>query len=91
MKRIARGIKRRLTPYEAQRGYVFLTRDRKLGEVLDKDCFELDFCGRLFADRRIDKFGRFQVPRAVVQGVPSDAVVAIEIVNRGLIRVEVVA
>jgi len=87
--RIARGIVRPLTRYEAQRGYIYLTRDRRLSEVLDTERFDLDFCGKLFPNRRIDKWGRFQASTTAIRAVPSGARVSISIADRRMVRIEI--
>jgi len=89
-KRIASGIVRPFTRSEAKRGYVYFSRDQRLGEVLDVDCFALDFCGQMFPNRRMDRWGRFQASTSAIQAVPSEASVSLSIVNRQLVRIEIV-
>lgn len=81
---------RRLSPSEAERGYIYLSTDKRLREVLDTECFHLDFCGKRFANRRIDKWGRLQASTTAIRAVPSHARVSISIVDRSMVRVEVV-
>lgn len=67
---------------------MYLTRDRRLAEVLDTDSFDVDFCGQVYVNRKIDKFGRFQVPTAALRKLDPDSVILISVVSRRLIRVE---
>lgn len=87
---VERKVVRPLTPSEIERGYMYLSTDKRLSDVLDTERFDLDFCGKLFVNRRIDKWGRFQASTTAIRAVPSDARVSISIADRRTVRVEIV-
>lgn len=64
-----------------------MTSDRRLGEVLSVECFQVDFCGVRIEGRRIDKFGRFQVPCRMLRAIPETAALSISIPSPDLIVV----
>lgn len=66
---------------------MYLTSDRRLAEVLSVERFDVDFCGARLKDRRIDKFGRFQVPCRMLRSLPESASLLISITSRDLISV----
>lgn len=63
VKWVREGIERKLTKHEFARGYIFLTRDVNLNDVLDVDDFTVEVDGERFPHRHVGKWGRFGVPR----------------------------
>jgi hypothetical protein len=67
--RLRNGFVRCLTPHELRRGYVFVSNDRRLAEVLEANDFEVEIAGQTFPRRRLDVSGRFHVPRKVLENI----------------------
>lgn len=67
--RLRNGFVRCLTPHELNRGYVFVSNDKRLTEVLDTKDFEVDVEGQTFTKRRLDVSGRFHVPRKILENI----------------------
>ncbi|NTU70981.1 MAG: hypothetical protein HGB10_04055 [Coriobacteriia bacterium] len=86
IRRIQMGTTRNVWASELRRGYLFFTRDRRVTELLDEQ-FDVDFLGHRLAGRRIDKYGRFQVPCRVLRSIEAGAPIRFEAVNRSLLRV----
>ena len=88
MRRISAGIVRPLTRFEVERGYFYLSRDRRLREILAVDDFDLDFCGTSVRSRHIDRYGRFQIPRDLMKEVPEGQLLAVTLPSRRLLRIQ---
>jgi hypothetical protein len=56
------GYKRRITPTEARRGYVFISKDTAIKEVIGDKKVELFIDGISYGHRTLDKSGRI-IPR----------------------------
>lgn len=69
VRKLQSGFSRRLTPHELDRGYVFVSKDKHLVEVLEIKGFEVELNGETFPNRRLDVSGRFSVPRRVLQAI----------------------
>lgn len=67
--RLQNGFVRCLTPHEIRRGYIFVSNDKQLGQVLDTEGFEAEIAGQAFPNRRLDVSGRFHVPRRVLEHI----------------------
>lgn len=85
IRRVARGITRPLSKSEIDRGYVFLTWDRRIGELLEVDSFSVDWLGVQLECRRLNR-GRFQVPRSLVSGLEGVSL-RMQVVDRETVRV----
>ncbi len=61
-KRLRAGVRRPLTPHEWRRGYVYVSQDPTLEEILDTQCFTVVVAGKAIPNRRTDVSGRVHIP-----------------------------
>jgi hypothetical protein len=67
--RLMRGFTKRLNVHELARGYVFLTRDPSLEEILNTRSFDVVVDGQRISDRSLDAYGRFWLPRQIMKNI----------------------
>ena len=60
-----KGITRALTLHEIARGYIYVSQDRKLKEILDTTEFTVRIGNTKLENKRIDVSGRVHVPRSL--------------------------
>lgn len=65
--RLIAGFTKKLNVHEVARGYIFLTRDPSLTDILRLDNFDVIFDGARIKDRSIDAYGRFWLPRETLK------------------------
>lgn len=70
IKKLSAGIERALTAHEFARGYVFISLDRDLNDILNVDDFTATVDGVDFPGRRISSSGRVAIPRSFLNGRP---------------------
>ncbi len=85
-KRLAIGVRRALTQHELIRGYVFVSKDKDLNEVLNTSSFILKLGEKSFPNRRIDVSGRVHVLRTELSAF-SDGYVSIRIVSQDVLSI----
>lgn len=88
VRRLQSGFDRYLTPHELKRGYVFVSNDKHLSEILDVRAFDVDITGQTFRGRRLDVSGRFHVPRRVLQDIGTLQRLRFSLTSRQGLRVE---
>lgn len=64
--RLREGYIKHLSVSEVKRGYVFISREQQLHEVLCTKEFEVKIADKLIFARKIDKYGRIQVPCTIL-------------------------
>ncbi len=89
VKRLREGIKRSLTPHELARGYVFISNDRHLDEVLDTRNFSVEVEGCSFPSRKLDVSGRFHIPRQYLEKIGKDNDVSITLISKNKLQINV--
>ena len=89
VKRLREGIKRSLTPHELARGYVFISNDRHLDEVLDTHNFSIEVEGLSFPSRRLDVSGRVHIPRQYLENIGMENNIGITLVSKNKLRIDV--
>ena len=87
-RRLLKGVSRPLTVHEYQRGYVFISKDRDLNEVLNPP-FNVDVAGTIVSGRRVDVSGRVHIPRGVLNAIAPCKKVSLRIVSPTLIEIKV--
>ena len=82
--RMKAGITRPLTRHEFSRGYIYISKDKTLSDILDVENFTAEVIGVPFHNRRIDVSGRLHIPPknllSTVHGT-----VKIQVVSRSLV------
>lgn len=81
--RLQRGVTRPLTLHELDRGYVYISRDKALIDILNVDDFTVEVDGASFYNKRLDVSGRVHIPKQALKDI-SDGVVNIKVVSRNL-------
>ena len=89
VKRLRQGIVRTLTPHEVARGYVYVTQDSKLPEILETNCFEVEIDGQVYPQRRIDVSGRVFVSQIHLKKIGTSNDVRIIILSRKRLGIQV--
>ena len=82
------GFIRRLCPSEVNRGYVYISRNKELQDLLCVDNFEVKIAETLLVARRIDGHGRIQIPCKLLRELGSNKLLQFEIVSKD--RMEIV-
>ena len=85
--RIKKGIERRLTKSEVKRGYLFISVDRSLKELINTDNFTLEIDGKELESRKIDKYGRVQIPRNTLREIGLEKEIIIEIASKDKMQI----
>jgi hypothetical protein len=67
--RLRHGIIRNLTPHELNRGYVFISKDKALTEILDINNFDVQIGKEVIRSRKIDVSGRVHIPRKFLANI----------------------
>ena len=80
--RMSGGISRRLRPTELARGSVYISMDKSLSKILDTRDFEVHIAGEVFRNRKIDPWGRIQIPKRYLQALVGTAECHIRLVSR---------
>lgn len=88
IRRLNQGIVRRLTPHELKRGYIFISNDKHLSEVLDIENFEVEIAGRLYSSRRIDVSGRVHIPLVFLRTIGAEQKIQIDLVSQKKVRMK---
>ena len=65
--RLISGFSKKLNIHEIARGYIFLTRDPSLTDILRLDNFDVILDGTRIKDRSIDAYGRSWLPRETLK------------------------
>lgn len=86
--RLLKGVSRPLTIHEFNRGYVFVSMDIHLPEVLHVGNFDVDFNGTIVAKRRIDVSGRVHVSRKLLRTVDEAQTMNIKIVSKNRLEIK---
>ncbi|MFC1986265.1 hypothetical protein ACFLWC_04655 [Chloroflexota bacterium] len=86
--RLKNGIKRKISKTEVNRGYFFLSLDKKLCTLLNVEKFILEINGNLVTNRRIDNWGRFQIPRHILRRIGSERYIFVELISKSKIRID---
>jgi len=73
-----------LTPHERSRGYVYVSKDAAVNEILDVNCFIAEVVGKSFPNRRLDVSGRVHIPKTQLDAL-GDGEVKIKVVSRTLL------
>jgi hypothetical protein len=81
-RRLAAGFTRRLTPSELKRGYVFISNDTSLSDILDTQNFDVEIQGKVLPNRRIDGSGRILVPRDLLRGPKPEQLWSFQLTSR---------
>lgn len=91
VKRLKQGIFRHLKPHELARGYVFISMDKRLCEILDIKDFEVGIAGEICPSRKIDSYGRVHIPRHLLKNIGITEEVHIRLVSRKRLNMETVS
>lgn len=67
--RLVRGFTKKLNVHELKRGYVFLTLDPSLEEILNTRSFDVIVDGQRISERSLDAYGRFWLPRQIMERI----------------------
>jgi hypothetical protein len=86
--RLRNGFIRCLTRHELNRGYVFISNDKRLDEVLDTKDFEVEIGGQTFPKRRLDVSGRFHVPRKVLENIGTAQKLRFHLASRQMLKIQ---
>lgn len=88
--RLIEGATRPLTRHEVARGYVYVSTDKKIGEVLDVSSFSVDLNGTVLTNRRLDVSGRVHVPKRLLECIGLEKPVTVRLVSNDLIEITLV-
>lgn len=80
--RLNRGVKRPLTPHEIVRGYVYVSKDKHLSDLLDVGSFTVEIAKQTLKDKRLDVSGRVHVPRGILESIGLKQHVTIKVVSK---------
>ena len=80
--RLNRGVKRPLTPHEIARGYVYVSQDKHLSDLLDIDNFTVEIAKQTIKNKRLDVSGRVHVPRVILEAIGIKQHVTIKVVSK---------
>ena len=86
--RLRNNFVRCLTPHELKRGYVFVSNDERLAEVLDTKDFEAKIEGQSFPKRRLDVSGRFHAPRKVLENLGTAQKLRFSLASKQMLKIE---
>ena len=89
--RLKRGIVRYLTPHEIKSGYVFISLDKHLSDILDVTDFEVHIFGRVFESRRIDVSGRVSISAILLKDIGPRRSLRIKRITRKRIDMDVLS
>ena len=64
--KLSNGYTKKLWSSEERRGYFYVTTDRRVGELLDPEGFEVLFNGKSLGLKSLDSYGRIHVGRDFV-------------------------
>jgi hypothetical protein len=87
--RLKQGIVRNLTPHELARGYLYISQDKHLREILDVDDFEVAMGGEVCSRRAIDSYGRVQIPVRLLRDIGTARKADIVLVSRKRLNIAV--
>lgn len=82
IKRYVNGFTKRLTNSERKRGYVFISNDKLLPDILDTQNFEVEIEGQILPNRHIDKSGRIFVSRNILRKIKPEALWSFKLISR---------
>ena len=77
-----------LTRHELNRGYVYVTQDRELPEILDVEDFSVEINGTLIESRRISVSGRVHVRRRILEAIGTSTPVTIRVVSQKMLEIK---
>lgn len=86
--RLQNSFVRCLAPHELKRGYIFVSSDKHLAEVLDTENFAAEIEGQTFPKRRLDVSGRFHVPRKVLEDIGTSQSLRFSLASRRNLKIE---
>ena len=86
--RLQNSFIRCLTPHELNRGYVLVSNDKHLAEVLDIKNFEVEIKGQTFLKRRLDVSGRFHVPCRVLEDIGTSQRLRFRLASKQKLKIE---
>ena len=87
-KRLEQGITRKLTRHEIARGYVYVSQDRDLSDVLDVNNFTVIFDDTVVSNRRIDVSGRVHISRRLLTKVGLGRPITIRLTSKKYLEIE---
>lgn len=85
-----KGHIRKLTKSETECGYLFISKDKDLKDFLNIDEFDIDIDGVIFKSRKIDSYGRIQIPFENLRRIGAWQIIRTSLVSRNKIKVEIV-
>jgi hypothetical protein len=88
--RIQNGIIRKLNKAELTRGYIFLTRDLAIEEILRVSDFDVKIIGKTLNNRKLDKYGRFMVPRKLMENMNGQQHYKFSVLSKKILEIDVV-
>ena len=88
VRRLRKGITRTLTRHELNRGYVYVTQDRELPEILNVKNFAVEIDGTLIEGRRISVSGRVHVKKGILGGIGTSSPVTIRVVSQRMLEIK---
>lgn len=80
-------IVRTLRPSELARGYVYISMDKRLCEILDTKDFELEIAGEIYPCRKIDSYGRVQIPIRLLRDIGGREELHIRLVSQKRLKI----
>jgi hypothetical protein len=89
VKRLREGIKRPLTPHELARGYVFISNDKHIDEILDTRNFSVEVEGLSIPSRRLDVSGRVHIPRQYLEKIGIQNNIGITLASKNKLKIDV--
>jgi len=82
VKRLKQGIFRNLSPHELARGYVYISMDKNLDDILDTNDFEVEIAGEVCSCRKIGSYGRVQIPIRLLKHIGTTGNMRIKLISR---------
>lgn len=87
LSRLRGGYVRHLSPSEVKRGYVYISREQQLHEILCTNDLELKIADKLIASRKIDRYGRIQVPCSILRELGTNQPLHFVVVSRNRLEI----
>lgn len=80
--RLNRGVKRPLTRHEIARGYIYVSRDKHLNDLLNIENFTVEIAKQTITDKRLDVSGRVHIPRTILEAIGLKQHITIKVASK---------
>lgn len=87
LSKLREGYVKHLSPSEVKRGYVYISKEPQINEILCTNDFELKIADRIIVSRRIDRYGRIQVPCTILRELGTNQPLHFVVVSKNRLEI----